>query len=1111
MVEGLKDDINSSSNNLHSRLKSQIERITRIFSQTTSSTPNLATFLNNTLIKSNISFSDIENKVAPILFQTLVMTPHLSQISYVGLEGQLIFSYGKDQLNNQTFALHSNSSSSSKTNNNNTWYRQSVDHNTGKLLGDVVKFNPNITTNATWFRELAFKSMNGSYAYLGSKWDNGHDLLLLKSATINNVNKGVIILGFLVKELVDEYYDEVNLVGGSLYLTTKDGQMIVNDEIKGTQLKFNVVVDDHDDNNGNSNVLVSFELVKPNTHIGNVTCHPYIGISSTTRANVINIQGASYNFYCSSLDLIGVQSVSTVLFDQVYVLALPQSGLIKFIHKHIKGQLILLISIMVLTIFLIFYFVLKNFRDAIVENYLRATLIKQMEATKLAQKKNEDQNLAFARASHDIRAPLAGISGLIDFSYKEVAPGSDLETNLRHIDKCTDDLIGIVNTILDTSKIEAGMMQLEEVEFQMAQLLEEVVDLYHSSGAKRKVDLILDPCDASVIKFSHVKGDRIKLKQILGNLLSNAIKCTPEHGHVVLRAWAKKPSSTSSSTINSSSSNRQSLIRLLSCLSYKNKADEEEFDQVMGDPHVMEFVFEVDDTGKGIPKEKQKDLFENYVQDKETYVLKEGTGLGLGIVKSLVQLMHGKISIVDKDIGEKGACFRFNILLSVCEDVFDSNKDELDSNELLSIDIRTPNCSPTLSVLTHQTPKADRSYVILMIHNHERRRVSHKFMKRLGIKVFVVEEWDQLLSTLEKVKCIKYGNNINSDSSNNSSSTSQSPYLGVEATNKDGTNYIRSLFKKTSTNPRLLQRKTGGLVVLVMDVTTAGPISQLSKMVSKFKNSVRDTCCCRVVWLVNSVSSYKSFFEQDDIIMHKPFHGTRLYQVVKLLPEFGGSLSSPKASSSSNASTPSTTHQQVRKVSTKVSSSSNVEFGSTSKGLSSFFRYKTQFQGEIPEEKRKLTKTGSSSSSSSTPSKNQLLPLSEKRILVVDDDFVARALVSRLIIMHGGTTSLCSDGKEAFQLISNELANPLKHGDSMMTLPYDYILMDCEMPIMDGFEATREIRKVEKSYGVHIPIIGLTAHDPNSKEAKKTKQVGMDYCLSKPLKHHDLLKALDSL
>ena len=64
------------------------------------------------------------------------------------------------------------------------------------------------------------------------------------------------------------------------------------------------------------------------------------------------------------------------------------------------------------------------------------------------------------------------------------------------------------------------------------------------------------------------------------------------------------------------------------------------------------------------------------------------------------------------------------------------------------------------------------------------------------------------------------------------------------------------------------------------------------------------------------------------------------------------------------------------------------------------------------------------------------------------------------------------------------------------------------MSVMNGYEATKEIRKEEKLYGLHIPIIGLTAHTPGSEETNKTIQAGMDACLSKPLKHDDLFQAI---
>lgn len=231
------------------------------------------------------------------------MTPHLSQISYIGLDG-LLFSYSIDQ--NQTFALYSNSSydtNSSTSISNNIWYKETVDRDTGKPLGDVVSFSPLITVNASWIRELALNSMNGSYAFLVTKWDKGQDLLLLNSASTNH-GKGLISLGFLAKELSDEYYADVDLQGGSLYLATKDGKMLV-DGLKETRM----VLATADYNN----VSVAFELMKPNGDqvglIGIVACYPY---GTPTIPTLLSIRGTNYNFYCSSLDIIGVQSVRAI-------------------------------------------------------------------------------------------------------------------------------------------------------------------------------------------------------------------------------------------------------------------------------------------------------------------------------------------------------------------------------------------------------------------------------------------------------------------------------------------------------------------------------------------------------------------------------------------------------------------------------------------------------------------------------------------------------------------------------------------------------------------------------------------------------------------------------
>ncbi|PRQ22464.1 putative histidine kinase [Rosa chinensis] len=146
--------------------------------------------------------------------------------------------------------------------------------------------------------------------------------------------------------------------------------------------------------------------------------------------------------------------------------------------------------------------------------------------------------------------------------------------------------------------------------------------------------------------------------------------------------------------------------------------------------------------------------------------------------------MHGEIGIVDKEIGEKGTCFRFNVLvraINVYEDHIklkqdlelggDPSYDDRDQQLGLIAAIRTPKANPRLTIVpslkftplrspdlnvfrsTPSSPKVEESIVVLLNKNEERRRMVHQFMKgSLGIKVLVVEQWGRLAHTLKKIK-----------------------------------------------------------------------------------------------------------------------------------------------------------------------------------------------------------------------------------------------------------------------------------------------------------------------------------------------------------------------
>ncbi|XP_061353193.1 histidine kinase CKI1-like [Gastrolobium bilobum] len=1001
MVTRIEQHVNLNSKNVLSQFQSEIEHSATLIHPMNSSSTNFARFMSSTLKTTNISFSEIETKVAPLLFQAFETVPHLAQISYIGMDGHF-FSYYTDH--DQAMAMYSNASSSSNstwgTLNTTVYYIQPVNRDTGELYGEAIKSNSSI--NASGVAE----AINSSYGYasLGTKWNNGHDLLFISSARITRT--GVISLGFPAKSITN-FLTPIGHLGASLYLATKDGQVLV-EGIHDTRMII-------------SNDTVSFQSVNANDdQTSTVSC------KGGVVASILNIRDVEYLIHCSPIDIMGIKSV--------YVLAIPQNALVRFVLNIKKIALALLTVMMVTTFIAIVCFLFINTRSA----------RREMQSM--------NKSLALAKASHDIRAGLAVLTGLIDqMSYEEVVSGSELQTNLKQMDSCTKDLLGLLNNILDASKIEAGKMRLEEEEFDIFQLLEEVVDLYHPVAMKKGVDLVLDPCNGSLLRYSRVKGDRGKLKQVFSNLLSNAIKFTDE-GYIAVRAWAQK-----SSIITT---NRNSFRRHLSRLFYrKNEAhrNQESMNSMQQDPSYMNFTFEVDDTGKGIPKEKYKSIFENYVQVKETALGQGGTGLGLGIVQSLVRLMHGDVGIVDKDIGEKGTCFRFNVVLTACETGTEGSTRE---GQFVSGDRTIHTNSSTSSTYSMTTPRLlnrspsprpEASRVVLLIQGEERQRTTQRFMESLGIKVKVVIHLEDLSDTLMNIKQKGKGNHSNSQScspfaSHNSTSRAA---RGVSSSAIDGIDYINSIFKKTDVEA------TPGFVLIVIDAN-AGPFSELSRMVSDFRSGLRNPC--RVVWLEEPHMrgvNFETIIDEDvsnsnDVPLYKPFHGSRLFQVIRFLPEYGGAWK-------------------------HSSSGAKRERGN-------------ELCGEIQE-------CGDSS--------NNDKPLSGMKFLVVEDTRVLRTITRTILERLGASIEECENGEQALRLVEEGLTR------GFQIPPYDYILMDCEMPVMDGYEATRQIREMEKPYDVHFPIIALTA---NTEESTKISiEAGMDHHLVKPIIKEVLLEAIRSI
>ena len=333
----------------------------------------------------------------------------------------------------------------------------------------------------------------------------------------------------------------------------------------------------------------------------------------------------------------------------------------------------------------------KELKDA-----LQETRTAKRECHKLRHVAMEESRLKsqfVANMSHEIRTPLNAVIAISDLLSESKKKNGQQNQYVQMIREAGDNLLYLINNVLDISKIQAGEFFIGDQAFYLRKLIDEIVKPLQVQVKAKKIKLKVD------LKFNienMLKGDPYRIKQVLNNLMNNAMKFTKQRGTITLKV----------ETIESTPKNESVSIR-----------------------------FSVQDTGEGVPANKQQAIFEQYIQSDNTISKRVGgTGLGLAISKKIVAAMNGRIGIkspVNEDPLHPGSEFWIELLFKIVD------QDIKDSSE------NTERAKPS-----KQRQKVKRTHTpkVLVAEDNEVNQLLIKtLLQKRKLKVFIVPDGESAI------------------------------------------------------------------------------------------------------------------------------------------------------------------------------------------------------------------------------------------------------------------------------------------------------------------------------------------------------------------------------